>query len=146
MGFNACLESFMADLQQIKSVIWAGDLNVAHKEIDIARPKTNEKSAGYTPEERDNFSAILSVLGFVDTYRHFHPEDQKYSYYSYRFNCKQKNIGWRLDYFLVDEKFLKSCVISSDILDNEYGPSDHVPIILTIKDEVNDDKSVDPDQ
>ena len=99
-----------------KPVIWGGDLNVAHKEIDLARPKTNKKTPGFTNQEREEFTNWLEKLDLVDTYRELHPKVlDVYTYYSYRFSCHSKNLGWRLDYFLVS-KSLFSKVVSSDII------------------------------
>lgn len=98
-----------------KPVIWGGDLNVAHKEVDLARPKTNRKTPGFTDVERKEFSNWLEMLDLVDTYRELHPNViDVYTYYSYRFSCHSKNIGWRLDYFLVSNSII-SKIISSDI-------------------------------
>ena len=110
-----------------KPVIVVGDLNVAHKEIDIARPKTNLRTPGYTIEERSSFDKLLGI-GLIDTYRYIHPKEIKYSYWSYRFKCREKNLGWRIDYALVPEK-MKSKIKRSEILDDEIG-SDHCPILL----------------
>ncbi len=112
-----------------KPVILCGDLNVAHKEIDLARPKNNVKNAGFTPEERKGFDKYLSS-GFVDTFRMFTTEGEHYSFWSYMFNARSKNIGWRIDYFCVSEK-LKSKVKSSRILKMVMG-SDHAPVELKI--------------
>ena len=98
-----------------KPIIWGGDLNVAHEEIDLARPKTNHKTPGFTDQERKEFKSWLETLDLVDTYRDLHPNDNSvFTYYSYRFSCHAKNIGWRLDYFLVSNSLI-SRVISSDI-------------------------------
>jgi exodeoxyribonuclease-3 len=107
-----------------------GDLNVAHKEIDLKNPKTNLKTAGFTIEERTSFDSILKNTKMVDTFRYLNPLKIKYSFWSYRFNSRAKNAGWRIDYFILSEKLLKK-VIKSDIL-NVLG-SDHAPIILEIK-------------
>ncbi len=90
------LTAFLCTLQEKKSIIFAGDLNVAHQEIDLARPKTNHKTCGFTPEERQDFTNLMSDLDLVDSFRHFYP-DQKdsFSYYGYRFDCYNKGIGWR---------------------------------------------------
>eukprot|EP01061_Rhynchopus_euleeides_P021931 TRINITY_DN35796_c0_g1_i1.p1 TRINITY_DN35796_c0_g1~~TRINITY_DN35796_c0_g1_i1.p1 ORF type:complete len:377 (+),score=143.20 TRINITY_DN35796_c0_g1_i1:88-1131(+) len=107
-------------------VVWTGDLNVAHTEIDLKNPKTNKKSAGFTQEERDSFTETLGS-GFVDTFRHFHPDKQFfYSYWGYRFNSREKNTGWRLDYFVVNEAFLPRIAASSIL--PYYEGSDHCPV------------------
>jgi len=128
--YSATIEKFFNKLEEKKPIIWAGDLNVAHKKIDLAKPDSNLRSAGYTIEERTDFSRILSSTPpRIDTFRHFHPNDQIYSYFSYRFNCHAKNIGWRLDYFVVSEKLLPQ-IKDSLIRSKCYGASDHVPICL----------------
>jgi len=105
--YSSTIEKFFKKLEEKKPIIWAGDLNVAHQKIDLAKPDSNLRSAGYTIEERTDFTRILSSNPpRIDTFRHFHPKDQIYSYFSYRFNCHAKNIGWRLDYFVVSEKLL----------------------------------------
>ena len=96
------------ELQQDKPVIVCGDLNVAHKEIDLKNPKTNLRTAGYTIEERDSFEKLLKEANLVDTYRFLNPEKIEYSYWSYRFNSRKKNAGWRIDYFLINEKHIKN--------------------------------------
>ena len=112
---------------QKKPVIVVGDMNVARYEIDLARPKSNTRSSGFTKEERESFEKTLE-LGLVDTFRHFHPEEVKYSYWGYRFRCREKNLGWRIDYFLVSKEMMKN-VRESNILADQMG-SDHAPIIL----------------
>ena len=112
-----------------KPVILCGDLNVAHKEIDLARPKNNVKNAGFTPEERSGFDKYLAA-GFLDTFRIFTTEGEHYSFWSYMFNARKKNIGWRIDYFCVSDK-LKSKIKSSRILKLVMG-SDHAPVELKI--------------
>lgn len=138
--FNDHMEKYIRSFQKEgKSVIWTGDLNVAHTPNDLARPATNERSAGFTIEERTDFSKVLNpsddgLPGLVDTWRHFHPEQKgHYTYYSYRFKCREKLIGWRLDYFTVTPDLLDK-IVSSEIRHEAWGASDHVPIILTLKD------------
>jgi AP endonuclease-1 len=113
---------------------------VAHKEDDIARPATNLRSPGYTIEERTDFSKILSdsedpkLPAFIDTWRRLHPTTKgHYTYYGYRFNCRSKSLGWRLDYFVVTPD-LDDRVVESEIRQTAYGASDHVPIVLVLKD------------
>lgn len=126
-------DAFLAYLKQLeakKPVVVCGDFNVAHKEIDLKNPKTNQKSAGFTQEERNKFSTLLEA-GFTDTFRHFYPElEQVYSWWSYRFKAREKNAGWRIDYFLtsksLDDKLLDA-KIHTDIMG-----SDHCPIELDI--------------
>lgn len=121
---------FLNKLQKKKPVILCGDLNVAHKEIDLKNSKNNLKTAGFTLEERNSFDSILNETEMIDTFRFLNPSEIKYTYWSYRFKSREKNIGWRIDYFIVSKSLLKK-VIKSDIL-NTIG-SDHAPIILEIK-------------
>lgn len=122
---------YLKKLENTKPVIVCGDLNVCHQEIDIARPRENyNKSAGYTQTEIDGFSRLANA-GFVDTFRHLHPNEVKYSWWSYRANAREKNIGWRLDYFLVSQSLLLR-VDSADILNEVHG-SDHCPVTLEVK-------------
>ncbi|CAI5727379.1 unnamed protein product [Peronospora farinosa] len=121
----------MKEMDKSKPVIWCGDLNVAHQEIDIHNPKGNRMSAGFTVEERQSFSEILDS-GFVDTFRHLHPDKVEYSYFGYRHNMRAKKKGWRLDYFVVS-KALMPIVRSSFIRQSVVG-SDHLPIGLELGD------------
>ena len=120
----------LLSLHEKKPVIMTGDLNVAHQEIDLKNPKTNRKNAGFTDEERARFSELLKE-GFVDTFRYFYPEETGvYSWWSYRFHAREKNAGWRIDYFLVSEALkteLKDAKIHTEI----FG-SDHCPVELEI--------------
>jgi exodeoxyribonuclease-3 len=116
-------------LEKSKPVILCGDLNVAHKEIDLARPKNNVKNAGFTPEERSGFDNYIAA-GFIDTFRMFTDSGEHYSFWSYMFNARKKNIGWRIDYFMVSKK-LKDKVKNSRILKMVMG-SDHAPVELKI--------------
>jgi exodeoxyribonuclease-3 len=119
------------ELQEHKPVIVCGDLNVAHKEIDLKNPKTNLKTAGYTIEERESFDKLLNDAELVDTYRFLNPEKIEYSYWSYRFNSRKKNTGWRIDYFLVSEKIIKN--VKKSLILTEIMGSDHAPIKLVLK-------------
>ncbi len=122
---------YMKKLQKKKPVIACGDFNVAHQPIDLARPKENyNKTSGYTQQEIDGMTALLGS-GFVDTYRHLRPSEVGYSWWSARFGARAKNIGWRIDYFLVSDTFLPS-VVDSFIMPSEMG-SDHCPVALVIK-------------
>lgn len=122
---------YLKGLEEKKPVVVCGDFNVANTEIDLARPKSNyNKTAGYTQREIDGFNDFLAA-GFIDTFRSLHPEEIKYSYFSYRANARQNNVGWRIDYFLVSES-LKDKIESADIF-KEYEGSDHVPIQLQLK-------------
>lgn len=124
--------AYLKGLEKTKPVIVCGDMNVAHREIDLKNPKSNRKNAGFTDEERGKFSQLLEN-GFIDTFRHFYPElEGAYSWWSYRFKAREKNAGWRIDYFLVSaalEGRLEDAVIYKDI----FG-SDHCPVGLMLKD------------
>ncbi len=121
---------YVTGLDASKPVVICGDLNVAHKEIDLKNPKTNRKNAGFTDEEREGFSNLLAC-GFIDTFRHFNPDiTEAYTWWSYRFRAREKNAGWRIDYFLVSELLL-SRLKSAKILNTIYG-SDHCPVEIEI--------------
>ncbi|MEM9017484.1 MAG: exodeoxyribonuclease III [Verrucomicrobiota bacterium] len=129
--WNAAFLDYVKSLEEKKPVIFAGDLNVAHTEIDLARPKANRKNAGFSDEERAGFDDIVAA-GFVDTFRHFHPDEEgHYSWWSYRGGARAKNVGWRIDYFCVTESLMER-VESAAIL-NEVMGSDHCPVRLTLK-------------
>jgi exodeoxyribonuclease-3 len=113
------------------NVVITGDWNTAHKEIDLARPKDNEKTSGFLPEERALIDKYIEH-GYVDTFRYFHPEPDRYSWWTYRFGARSRNVGWRIDYFFVNEGFM-DLVLEADIHDEIMG-SDHCPISLVIKD------------
>ncbi len=122
---------YLKELDAKKSVIFCGDLNVAHREIDLKNPKTNHHNAGFTDEERAKFSALLDA-GFIDTFRYFQPDAEGiYSWWSYRFRAREKNAGWRIDYFCVS-KALEKQLISASIHTEVFG-SDHCPVELQIK-------------
>ncbi len=129
MKFEDDLLLYMNKLNKIKPVIYAGDLNVAHKEIDLKNPKANINNAGFTMEERNAFTRLLSN-GFIDSFRELYPDKIQYSWWSYRFNARKNNAGWRIDYFVISEK-LKDKLVSS-IIHNEIYGSDHCPIELNI--------------
>ncbi len=130
-GWDEDFKNFLKELEQTKPVIVCGDFNVCHQEIDIARPKANyNKSAGYTQVEIDGMTNFLEA-GFVDTFRHLHPDEVKYSWWSYRAGAKEKNIGWRLDYFLVSEELMTN--VEEAEIHPEYNESDHCPVSLTLK-------------
>lgn len=123
--------NYLKKLEEKKPVIYAGDLNVAHKEIDLKNPKTNRKNAGFTDEEREKFTKVIES-GFIDTFRYFYPEQEGiYSWWSYRFKAREKNAGWRIDYFLVSES-LKEKLKDAKIHTNILG-SDHCPVELEIE-------------
>ena len=123
--------AYLKGLEKKKPVIFCGDLNVAHREIDLKNPRTNRRNAGFTDEEREKFTA-LTKAGFIDTFRYFYPDlEGAYSWWSYRFHAREKNAGWRIDYFLVSEALkdnLEDALIYKDI----FG-SDHCPVGLIIK-------------
>ena len=124
-------QTFIANLEaKGKPVILWGDLNVAHKDIDIHQPKGAEKSAGFTPQEKKSFGEFLDK-GYIDTFRHLHPEEKKFSYWSAMRNSRENNKGWRLDYFVVSKSII-SAVEESSIHSDVYG-SDHCPISVTLK-------------
>ena len=129
MQFEEDLRAYLSQLKVKKSVIVTGDLNVAHNEIDLKNPSTNHHSAGFTDEERREFQKLLD-LGFVDTFRALHPEEKKYSYWSYFRNARKTNAGWRIDYMLVTEDLFPK-VTRSEILNDCFG-SDHCPVLLEI--------------
>jgi len=118
-------------LSRRKPVIICGDLNVAHQPIDIARSKENyNRSAGYTQREIDGFNRLLEA-GFVDTFRHLHPEEVKYTYWDYITNARAKNVGWRIDYFLISQSLLPA--LKEAMIYNEYHGSDHCPVGITLE-------------
>jgi len=131
MKWEDDFRAYLMKLREKKPVIVCGDMNVAHKEIDLKNPKTNRKNAGFTDEERDKMTELLES-GFIDTFRYFYPEqEQIYSWWSYRFKAREKNAGWRIDYFLASEE-LKEHLEGAKIHTDVYG-SDHCPVELTIK-------------
>lgn len=127
--FESDLREYLKTLMCKKHVIVTGDLNVAHNNIDLKNPSGNHHSAGFTDEERAEFEKLLSI-GLKDTFRELHPEEKKYSYWSYLRNARKSNAGWRIDYMLVDEKAMDK-VKESYILNDVYG-SDHCPVMLDI--------------
>ena len=131
MTWEDAFRAYLKELEKTKPVILCGDLNVAHKEIDLKNPKTNRKNAGFTDEERGKMTELLDS-GFTDTFRYFYPDvTERYSWWSYRFRAREKNAGWRIDYFIVSES-LNDRLISADIHHNIMG-SDHCPVELVIK-------------
>nr|WP_320024756.1 exodeoxyribonuclease III [uncultured Acetobacterium sp.] len=131
MDFNRCLQNDVQELLAAgKNVIVCGDINIAHREIDLKHPKENSKRSGFLPEERAWVDDFLSI-GMVDSWRVQHPEEIKYSWWSYRFNARANNAGWRIDSFFVSENFMPQ-VECTDILNDVIG-SDHCPIVLTLK-------------
>ena len=131
MKWEEDFRNYLLKLDEIKPVIVCGDLNVAHKEIDLKNPKTNKKNAGFTEEERSKMSDLLES-GFIDTFRYFEPDKEgMYSWWSYRFNARNKNAGWRIDYFIASRK-IENRLVSAGIHTNILG-SDHCPVELVIK-------------
>ena len=129
--WNAAFLAYLKGLEEKKPVVFCGDLNVAHREIDLKNPKTNRKNAGFTDEERADFTALLDA-GFIDTFRYFYPDAEGiYSWWSYRFKAREKNAGWRIDYFCVSES-LKDRLESASIHTEVYG-SDHCPVEVVLK-------------
>jgi exodeoxyribonuclease-3 len=126
-SFNLAIQKYAGKLSSKKSVVLCGDFNVAHKEIDLKNPKNNENNAGFTQQERKGMDELISS-GFTDTFRMFNQEGGHYTWWSYRFNSRAKDIGWRIDYFCVDDKS-RDRVKKSIILKNILG-SDHCPIQL----------------
>ncbi len=130
MVFEDLMRAYLTGLADQKHVIYCGDLNVAHEEIDIKNPKTNRMSAGFTDQERAKMTDLLAA-GFADTYRRLYPTEVKYTWWSYMHRAREKNIGWRLDYFIVDEGFMdrvRDAVIYSDVMG-----SDHCPVGLVVE-------------
>lgn len=130
MKWEDDFKNYLLELDARKPVIVCGDLNVAHKEIDLKNPKTNRRNAGFTDEEREKFSQLLEA-GFTDSFRHFYPDREGiYSWWSYRFKAREKNAGWRIDYFLVSNR-LKDQLTGADIHTAVFG-SDHCPVEVDI--------------
>ncbi len=128
--WDVAFRAYLKDLEHTKPVVLCGDLNVAHQAIDLKNPKSNyNKTPGYTQREIDGLTALIDA-GFVDTFRVLHPEEVKYSWWSYRGGAREKNVGWRLDYFLISEALMPK-VTSSEILNDVLG-SDHCPVQLTL--------------
>ena len=130
MRWEDDFQAYLRELDKRKPVIVCGDMNVAHEEIDLKNPKTNRRNAGFTDEERAKFTQLLAT-GFTDTFRWLYPEEVTYSWWSYRFQARQKNAGWRIDYFVVSDRLrprVVDAVIHTDILG-----SDHCPVELTIE-------------
>ena len=131
MTWDDAFREFLMELDKHKPVIVCGDMNVAHKEIDLKNPGPNRGSAGFTDEEREKFTKLLES-GFTDTFRHLHPDlAGAYSWWSYRFKARQNNAGWRIDYFLVSDR-IKDKIVTASILPEVMG-SDHCPVMLEIE-------------
>ena len=130
MKWEDDFQSYLHKLDEIKPVIVCGDMNVAHQEIDLKNPKTNRRNAGFTDEERQKMTQLLSN-GFIDTFRTLYPEQVTYSWWSYRFRAREKNTGWRIDYFLISER-LRDRLVDAKIHTETMG-SDHCPIEIDLK-------------
>lgn len=131
MAWEDAFRAYVKGLDQKKPVVICGDMNVAHKEIDLKNPKSNVKNAGFSPEERGKMTELLES-GFIDTYRYFYPDKTgAYTWWSYMFNARENNAGWRIDYFLASER-LKERIKDSEIFPEVMG-SDHCPVRLTIE-------------
>jgi len=130
MSWENDFRAYLKRLDEQKPVILCGDLNVAHQEIDLKNPKTNHQNPGFSDEEREKFTELLAA-GFTDTFRTLYPDREAYSWWSYRFQARQKNIGWRIDYFVVSNRLMPQ-VADSSIHASILG-SDHCPVELTLK-------------
>lgn len=131
MRWDDDFRTYLQKLDAEKPVIVCGDMNVAHREIDLKNPKTNRRNAGFTDEEREKMTALQDA-GFTDTFRYFYPDlEGAYSWWSYRFKAREKNAGWRIDYFLVSDRFIDQ-VKDARILSDVYG-SDHCPVLIELK-------------
>ena len=131
MAWEDAFRSYLKSLDGRKPVVVCGDMNVAHQEIDLKNPKTNRRNAGFTDEERGKMTELLAA-GFTDTFRHFNPTlEGVYSWWSYRFHAREKNAGWRIDYFLVSNRFAQR-VKDARILTDVFG-SDHCPVLIEIE-------------
>ncbi len=131
MQWEDAFRSYIKELDKRKPVIVCGDMNVAHKEIDLKNPKTNRKNAGFTDEERGKMSELLDS-GFTDTFRFFHPDlEGAYSWWSYRFHAREKNAGWRIDYFIVSNRLAER--LEGAEIHNEIFGSDHCPVEITLR-------------
>lgn len=131
MRWDDDFRAYLKQLEKTKPVVVCGDMNVAHEEIDLKNPSTNHFSAGFSDEERGKMSELLAS-GFIDSWRFQHPQEVKYSWWSYRMAARQRNVGWRIDYFLVSES-LRDRILSTEIYDLIQG-SDHCPVELVLKD------------
>ncbi len=129
MKWEKDFRDYLCRLDGRKPVVVCGDLNVAHEEIDLKNPKTNRRNAGFTDEEREQFSQLLAA-GFTDTFRSLHPDEVTYSWWSYRFRAREKNAGWRIDYFLISNRLAPQ--MSSASIHTEIMGSDHCPVQLEL--------------
>ena len=130
MEWEDALREYLCELDKTKPVVYCGDLNVAHEEIDLKNPKTNHFNPGFTDEERGKMTRLLSC-GFADSFRRLYPDEVKYSWWSYRFHARENNTGWRIDYFIVSERLMER-VAKVDIRNDVYG-SDHCPVEIELR-------------
>lgn len=130
MEWEEMLKAHLLKLDAIKPVIYTGDMNVAHEEIDIKNPASNRRNAGFTDEEREKMTLLLNA-GFTDTFRNLYPEKVQYSWWSYRFKARERNAGWRIDYFLVSDRFMDR--VEDALIFDQVTGSDHCPVGLTVK-------------
>lgn len=130
MNYEDNLRKYLKKLDKKKPVVYCGDLNVAHEEIDLKNPKTNVGNPGFSDEEREKMTDLLDS-GFVDVYRNLYPTGTEYTWWSYRMNAREKNVGWRIDYFIVSERFMKK--VKDIKIHNEIYGSDHCPVELILK-------------
>jgi exodeoxyribonuclease-3 len=129
-SWDPAIREYLIELRAKKPVVYCGDLNVAHQEIDLANPKTNRKNAGFTDEEREGISNLLAE-GFLDSFRHLHPEKtDAYSWWSYRAGARARNVGWRIDYFVTSDDLATS--IREATIHPEWEGSDHCPVGLVL--------------
>ena len=129
MSWEDALRGYLCSLDAVKPVVYCGDLNVAHEEIDLKNPATNHFNAGFSDDERAKFSELLAA-GFTDSWRYQHPTDVKYSWWSYRMNARERNAGWRIDYFVVSDR-LRDRIVSTEIHNDIFG-SDHCPVEVVL--------------
>lgn len=129
MEWEDAFRAYIKKLDAQKPVVYCGDLNVAHEEIDLKNPKTNRRNPGFTDEERGKMTEMLSA-GFVDSFRHLYPEKEEYSWWSYRFHAREKNVGWRIDYFIVSKRWADK--ISAARIRGDVFGSDHCPVEVEI--------------
>ncbi len=129
MEWEDALREYIVSLDKTKPVIYCGDLNVAHNEIDLKNPKTNHQSAGFSDEERGKFTELLNS-GFADTFRTLYPDTAKYSWWSYMFHAREKNVGWRIDYFVVSRRIMDK--VKDSLIYNDVFGSDHCPVGIEI--------------
>jgi len=130
MEFEDDMREYLSTLDKTKPVVYCGDLNVAHKEIDLKNPKSNIGNAGFSYEERGKMTELLDA-GFTDTFRYLHPTEEKYSWWSYMFHAREKNVGWRIDYFIISDS-LRDKLVNADIHTDVMG-SDHCPVEVVLE-------------